>query len=49
MRIQLEHKSFISGKEDSVLFLKKKNQKDFCSWCCHRFNGTPSSEGTDRV
>jgi hypothetical protein len=25
--------SFSSEKEQTLLFLKKKKQKDFCSWC----------------
>jgi hypothetical protein len=33
--------SFSSEKEDSVLFMKIKNQKDFCSWCCPRAAGSP--------
>jgi hypothetical protein len=37
--------SFLSlvSKQQILLFLKKKKQKDFCSWCC--FHGRASWSG----
>jgi hypothetical protein len=32
--------SFSSEKEHNLLFLKKKKQKDFCSWSCGALGGT---------